>query len=390
MSTKDTESKKCPPDQILNPKTNKCVKRDGKIGKTILKKCPSHQILNPKTNRCVKRDGEIGKSLLYGSSYTRDVIFNAQHIVEIMNEHIDNTNGFNPLSQTNKRTFELYKRDKFNQRKVMFTPVTIKYPDHEVHTDSMTNLYENHLFKNREIFSYERQYNNDGGDSFISDINRMRLHFVQYIEPPHKKLAIQFMHFLVNSGEAKSIYLTIKSNNQGEFGYRHPFRSAEIRLPAWTNKINHNYVEIAIMRNFYIINLSPINLNSKINPYFMLFILQGMYYDMKYIFGNDGNNVKHTDPFIINYKNVIKRLAIDMSLMTNIKTSIKNDIIVMVEEIDKLVNKYTRIVDMMEEHKDKHDDDEWEEDNDRNYFYDKIDDYEPEHDSRSIYKQRYM
>jgi serine/threonine protein kinase len=61
--------KKCPEDKILNPKTNICVKRDGKIGKSlikkssIVKKCPEDKILNPKTNRCVKKDGKIGKSL---------------------------------------------------------------------------------------------------------------------------------------------------------------------------------------------------------------------------------------------------------------------------------------------------------------------------------------
>ena len=76
--------KTCPPDKILNPISNRCVKRTGKIGKQILatqtpatprgqtpatprgqtKTCPPDKILNPDTKRCVKRDGKIGKQIL--------------------------------------------------------------------------------------------------------------------------------------------------------------------------------------------------------------------------------------------------------------------------------------------------------------------------------------
>ena len=64
----------CPQDKILNPKTNRCVSKTGKIGKELVlnvpdikpKKvvCPQDKILNPKTNRCVSKDGKIGKELL--------------------------------------------------------------------------------------------------------------------------------------------------------------------------------------------------------------------------------------------------------------------------------------------------------------------------------------
>ena len=77
--------KKCPDGKILNPATNRCVKKDGKIGKKLLakkpvtkkpvtkkpvtkkpvaKECPKDKILNPHTNRCVKKDGKVGKKLL--------------------------------------------------------------------------------------------------------------------------------------------------------------------------------------------------------------------------------------------------------------------------------------------------------------------------------------
>lgn len=40
--------KNCPPGKILNPKTGKCVKADGKIGMQLSKKvCPSDKILHP-------------------------------------------------------------------------------------------------------------------------------------------------------------------------------------------------------------------------------------------------------------------------------------------------------------------------------------------------------
>lgn len=66
--------KPCSPDKILNPKTNRCVNRNGLIGKTIqedqagTKVCKDDEILNPKTNRCVKKAGAIGKKLLSGNA----------------------------------------------------------------------------------------------------------------------------------------------------------------------------------------------------------------------------------------------------------------------------------------------------------------------------------
>jgi len=62
-------SKKCKKDEILNPETNRCVKRNGAVGKKVIaemnkKKCKDNEILNPASNRCVKRNGAIGKKLL--------------------------------------------------------------------------------------------------------------------------------------------------------------------------------------------------------------------------------------------------------------------------------------------------------------------------------------
>jgi SNF2 family DNA or RNA helicase len=61
--------KNCPEDKILNPETNRCVKKDGKIGKLLVKSrrkskqyvpCKEHQYRDPITNRCRNKEG--GKS----------------------------------------------------------------------------------------------------------------------------------------------------------------------------------------------------------------------------------------------------------------------------------------------------------------------------------------
>jgi hypothetical protein len=67
------EKKVCPPEKILNPKTNQCVLRTGAVGKKLLeeqqprkpekKVCPPEKMLNPKTNQCVLRTGAVGKRL---------------------------------------------------------------------------------------------------------------------------------------------------------------------------------------------------------------------------------------------------------------------------------------------------------------------------------------
>ena len=88
--------KECNEDQIRNPKTGRCVKKSGKIGKSLLKIsnistkntrkshsskdgssykpkvqssagkkiCSEDQIRNPKTGRCVKKSGRIGRKLI--------------------------------------------------------------------------------------------------------------------------------------------------------------------------------------------------------------------------------------------------------------------------------------------------------------------------------------
>jgi hypothetical protein len=54
----------CPPGKIRNPKTRRCVKKTGAIGRNIqVDDCPPGKIRNPKTRRCVKKDGAIGRNL---------------------------------------------------------------------------------------------------------------------------------------------------------------------------------------------------------------------------------------------------------------------------------------------------------------------------------------
>jgi len=83
---------KCSDSKVCNPKSGRCVNKSGKIGQALLgggkktkpakpadtkpakpadtkpadKKCREDKILNPKTNRCVNKSGKIGQALLVG------------------------------------------------------------------------------------------------------------------------------------------------------------------------------------------------------------------------------------------------------------------------------------------------------------------------------------
>ena len=73
--------KQCLSEQIINPKTGRCVNKTGKIGKELMKSkspkrkskksCLSEQIINPKTGRCVNKTGKIGKELMKSKSSKR-------------------------------------------------------------------------------------------------------------------------------------------------------------------------------------------------------------------------------------------------------------------------------------------------------------------------------
>jgi len=63
--------KNCRDDQVLNTKTNRCVSKTGRIGKSLLKKCRDDQVLNTKTKRCVSRTGKTGKKILENKSPRR-------------------------------------------------------------------------------------------------------------------------------------------------------------------------------------------------------------------------------------------------------------------------------------------------------------------------------
>ena len=118
--------KKCADNQILNPKTNRCVLKDGKIGKALLMnvavkkdtvkktaakkddakpkgqdpECPETHILNPKTKRCVSKNGKIGKQLLQGKE-KNDVFFDAHddsawfNLDKVLTDFFDDGKGQN-------------------------------------------------------------------------------------------------------------------------------------------------------------------------------------------------------------------------------------------------------------------------------------------------------
>lgn len=84
--------KKCREDQILNPLTNRCVKKTGKIGQQLQAninpsmkkiktkdakdpKCKDDEVLNPFTNRCVKKSKDIGRQLVENANLTHEIEF---------------------------------------------------------------------------------------------------------------------------------------------------------------------------------------------------------------------------------------------------------------------------------------------------------------------------
>ena len=81
--TSRKKNKKCKSVEILNPSSNRCVKKTGRIGQKLLasvkkfpkskvkiplKECPKEKILNPATGKCVLKTGRIGKNILAESS----------------------------------------------------------------------------------------------------------------------------------------------------------------------------------------------------------------------------------------------------------------------------------------------------------------------------------
>ena len=54
---------KCAKNKILNPYTNRCVLKNGKIGSEFMSACKKDKIVNPITGRCINKSGKIAKKL---------------------------------------------------------------------------------------------------------------------------------------------------------------------------------------------------------------------------------------------------------------------------------------------------------------------------------------
>ena len=61
--------RRCPDDKVLNPASGRCVKKDGRIGRSLVygpqprRQCPDRTILNPASGRCVNVEGPTGRRL---------------------------------------------------------------------------------------------------------------------------------------------------------------------------------------------------------------------------------------------------------------------------------------------------------------------------------------
>lgn len=364
------------------------------------KECPPGKILNPRTNRCVKRDGDIGKSLIKQFNsllidddliHNRDIILNTPHIVNSINDYIDNTEGFNGFSNLNKQMRDLYQEEEYNQKMNMFTKVTIQYPDGRTITDPISTLYRYHVFTNKNIlyrFSFKQKKNKyEDPIVFIRDIRDMRKKFVHYIQAPHKKLAVQFMRFVINSGKAKNIY-NVES--------KHKLVGRQLKFPIWSTKIKHNYVELLFLysddhtdiwgHSFLNKVLDQHNIyheKYKPNPYFILFTLQLLWYEImdkykclkKSVIQYPREYTRHDtikEPYYVTQYNIMLKPIISYVLsLQNIDTVLKNDINIMVQQIEKLAKDYkTTIYDIRHNYDTKEDDYYHHDDFDNETFFD--------------------
>ena len=64
---KDCSEKKCPKNKVCNPRSIRCITKNGRLYnqnfKCENKKCPINKICNPKTNRCITINGPVYKKL---------------------------------------------------------------------------------------------------------------------------------------------------------------------------------------------------------------------------------------------------------------------------------------------------------------------------------------
>lgn len=73
-------NKTCPPNKVLNPRSNRCIKKTGKLAEKLglntnnkiiqnpsknqnTKKCPPNKVLNSRSNRCIKKKGKLAQQL---------------------------------------------------------------------------------------------------------------------------------------------------------------------------------------------------------------------------------------------------------------------------------------------------------------------------------------
>ena len=161
-------SKKCPEDKILNPRTGRCVKMDGKIGRKlnqehkssltgtgkISKKCPEDKILNPRTGRCVKMDGKIGRKL------------NQEHKSSI-------------ISKTTEPIVDV-KDIKFNSKTGVYYELSNFY-------GGVEHCYMEDRFKNKEIKNLIKKFGTVGKDEFLM--------YLKLLQPDKKDWNIRKLNY---------------------------------------------------------------------------------------------------------------------------------------------------------------------------------------------------
>jgi len=142
VGKKKPSSKKCASDKILNPASNRYVKKTGKIGRELLKgsspknpsprpksakKCPKNKILNPTTGNCVLKTGAIGRKL--GEKVGRYEKFKYAKWFIFTTEGCSSCTKAKNLLESYHIKYSTQRVDSYNDKKIyeLIDPYTKKY-----------------------------------------------------------------------------------------------------------------------------------------------------------------------------------------------------------------------------------------------------------------------
>ena len=214
--------KECPPGKILNPTPNRCVDAKGALGKELAKEkvptpalakdktpgfvgkeakkdCPPGKIMNPKTNRCVDANGKLGKELASELNKINKVKTPEQKdIYDIINETGD-------LIKKQIDPFDKLKLNMVGMKHIKFTDTLPTYAPYFLNLDPMESDERNY---GKHSAPYKLTYINGTYKDHTFAISRYELN-------NYKKIYITYNLLLHKSNVYVTLY-NLKKSLKGE------------------------------------------------------------------------------------------------------------------------------------------------------------------------------